>query len=125
MSTAADSLHARLRGLIDAGRCVVLDGGTATELPDVAEDRPDLEERLWGTGALVRDPDAVLRVHRRYVDVGCDVVSTDTWGLPTALLDDGPRLWDSARPGHWMDIARRGVRLARRAAAGGGRGAGC
>ena len=30
-------------------------------------------------------------MHRRYVDVGCDVISTDTWGLPTALRDERPR----------------------------------
>jgi S-methylmethionine-dependent homocysteine/selenocysteine methylase/SAM-dependent methyltransferase len=121
----AESLRDRIAGMIAANRCVVLDGGTATELADVAEDRPGLEERLWGTGALVRAPAEVLRVHRSYVDVGCDVISTDTWGLPTALREDGPQLWDSARPVHWMDIARRGVRLARQAAAEGGRGGEC
>ena len=56
-----------------------------------------------------------------YVDVGCDVISTDTWGLPTALRDERPQLWDAERPVHWMDVARRGVRLARQAAAEGGR----
>jgi S-methylmethionine-dependent homocysteine/selenocysteine methylase/SAM-dependent methyltransferase len=102
--------------MIDAQRCVVLDGGTATELP-----RPRgqgvLDERLWGTRALIDEPDRVLDVHRRYVETGCDVISTNTWGLPSALLDDGPRLWESTRPIHWMDIARQGVRLAREAGA--------
>jgi S-methylmethionine-dependent homocysteine/selenocysteine methylase/SAM-dependent methyltransferase len=63
----------------------------------------------------VNQPDAVARVHRSYVDVGCDVISTDTWGLPSALRSDRPALWDSTRPIHWMDIARKGVRLARQA----------
>jgi S-methylmethionine-dependent homocysteine/selenocysteine methylase/SAM-dependent methyltransferase len=58
-------------------------------------------------------------VHRRYVEAGCDVVSTDTWGLPSGLLENGPRLWESSRPVHWMDVARRGVRLAREAVADG------
>ncbi len=113
--------YARITELIEADRCVVLDGGTATELAEVVGDRPDLQERLWGTGALVRSPDDVLRVHRRYVDTGCDVISTDTWGLPTALRDERPQLWDADRPVHWMDVARRGVQLARQAAAEGGR----
>ena len=119
------SRYARITELIGADRCVVLDGGTATELAEVVGDRPDLQERLWGTGALVRSPDDVLRVHRRYVDTGCDVISTDTWGLPTALRDERPQLWEADRPVHWMDVARRGVQLARQAAAEGGRGDEC
>ena len=73
----------------------------------------------------MRAPDDVLRVHRHYVDVGCDVISTDTWGLPTALRDERPQLWDAERPVHWMDVARRGVQLARQAAAEGGRAGEC
>jgi S-methylmethionine-dependent homocysteine/selenocysteine methylase/SAM-dependent methyltransferase len=105
--------YERVQRLIVTDRCVMLDGGTATELEEVAEDRPELEERLWGTSALVNQPDAVAKVHRSYVEVGCDVISTDTWGLPSALRSDRPALWDSTRPIHWMDIARKGVRLAR------------
>ncbi len=105
----------RIQRLIVTDRCVMLDGGTATELEEVAEDRPELEERLWGTSALVNQPDAVERVHRSYVNVGCDVISTDTWGLPSALRSDRPALWDSTRPIHWMDIARKGVKIARHA----------
>jgi S-methylmethionine-dependent homocysteine/selenocysteine methylase/SAM-dependent methyltransferase len=115
------SAYERIQRLIVTDRCVMLDGGTATELEEVAEDRPELEERLWGTSALVNQPDAVAKVHRSYVNVGCDVISTDTWGLPSALRSDRPALWDSTRPIHWMDIARKGVRLARRAVDEGGR----
>jgi S-methylmethionine-dependent homocysteine/selenocysteine methylase/SAM-dependent methyltransferase len=117
--------YRRIAGLIAAGRCVILDGGTATELREVADDRPELQERLWGTGALVRSPAEVLRVHRTYVDVGCDVISTDTWGLPTAVRDERPSLWEADRPVHWMDVARRGIALARQAAAEGGRDGEC
>ena len=118
--------HARVAGLIAAGRCVLLDGGTGTELPRDRESGPHaLDERLWGTQALLDDPGAVLAVHRRYVDAGCDVISTNTWGLPSALLEDGPRLWDTTRPVHWMDVARQGIRLARRAVEEGGRGGEC
>lgn len=117
MSDAGQPRNAyeRVQRLIVTDRCVMLDGGTATELDEVAHDRPELEERLWGTSALVNQPDAVQRVHKSYVDVGCDVISTDTWGLPSALRSDRPALWDSTRPIHWMDIARKGVRLARKA----------
>src|SRR5690349_7411278 len=94
-----------------AGRCVVLDGGIATELPRLRAGALDeAEERLWGTRAVVEQPDAVAAVHRGYVEAGCDVVTTDTWGLASALSDSS---WNV----HWMDVARRAVHLAREAAA--------
>ena len=117
--------YRRVEESIAAGRCVLLDGGTGTELPPRAHDAHALDERLWGTQALLDDPEAVLGVHRRYVDAGCDVICTNTWGLPSALLEDGPRLWDMTRPVHWMDIARQGIRLARRAIEEGGRSGEC
>ena len=44
------------------------------------------------------------------------MISTNTWGLASVLAGDGPRLWEERdAPVHWMDVARRGVRLARRA----------
>src|SRR5215210_1689708 len=81
--------YERVTGLIAAGHCVLLDGGTGTELPPREHDPHALDERLWGTQALLDDPDAVLGVHRRYVDAGCDVICTNTWGLPSALLEIG------------------------------------
>ena len=111
----------RIEGLIAAQRCVLLDGATGTELAKRAGDNPGLDDQRWGVGALVDAPDDVLAVHRSYVDAGCDVISTNTWGLPTALRGDGPELWEGSRPVHWMDLARGGLRLAREAT-GNGRG---
>jgi S-methylmethionine-dependent homocysteine/selenocysteine methylase len=106
-----------LEGLIAADRCVVLDGGVATELqrlrPLKGEQGPDPE--LWGTWALFRAPQAVLEVHRRYVAAGCNVLSTNTWSIlsaPEVALRAGP---GSPELAHWMDIARLGIRLARQA----------
>ena len=62
----------------------------------------------------------MLGVHRRYVEAGCDVISTNTWGLPSALLNGIASIWDSTQPLHWMDLARRGLRLARQAVSEGG-----
>lgn len=107
--------------LVSTQRCVVLDGGIATELAERLAPDATLDERLWGTGALVSAPEQVLEVHRRYVDVGCDVISTDTWGLPGVLRPGGPRLWDSSRALHWVDLARAGLRLAREAVTAAGR----
>jgi S-methylmethionine-dependent homocysteine/selenocysteine methylase/SAM-dependent methyltransferase len=116
----ASPAYERTAGLIADGRPVVLDGAVGTELPRVGG-RPG-DERLWGTRSLIDTPDLVLDVHRRYVATGCDVLSTNTWGLASALAADGPRLWDDAgAPVHWMDIARRGLRLATTAVAEAGR----
>ena len=112
----------RIERLIAAQRCVLLDGATGTELAKCAGDNPGLDDQRWGVGALVDSPDDVLAVHRSYVDAGSDVISTNTWGLPTALRSEGPELWEGSRPVHWMDLARRGLRLAREATGDGGAG---
>jgi S-methylmethionine-dependent homocysteine/selenocysteine methylase/SAM-dependent methyltransferase len=109
--------YARVARLIATDRPVIMDGATGTELIRVAGQRPEFEEHLWGLTAILDSPAEVKAVHRRYVEVGCDVICTDTWGLPTALRDGNHKLWEAGEPIHWMDLARRGVSLAREAAA--------
>jgi S-methylmethionine-dependent homocysteine/selenocysteine methylase/SAM-dependent methyltransferase len=113
--------YGRIRAMIAANECVLLDGATGTELGTEAGLRPGTEEPLWATRALVDAPAEVLGVHRRYVELGCDVICTNTWGLPSAVRHDDLRLWESTTPVHWIDIARRGVQLARQAIAEAGR----
>jgi len=124
-STEADgnteTRYERLSRLIATDQVVMMDGATGTELIRVAGERPELEEHLWGLTALLESPGDVKAVHRRYVDVGCDVICTDTWGLATALRDGQARMWETSEPIHWMDVARRAVHLAREAATEGGR----
>jgi len=105
--------YERLREMIADDRCVVLDGGVATELQ---RHRSSSDEGdLWGTWALSRAPRAALAVPRSYAETGCHVISTDTWSILSAP-EIGPggaaRLVEAQ---HWMDIARLGVRLARQA----------
>jgi len=116
-----DSRYARVVHKIATDRCVILDGATGSELIDVVGTRPELDEHLWGVTAILEAPGRVQALHRRYAEVGCDIVTTNTWGLPTAVRDGGVRLVDSSGPVHWMDVARRGVRLARGASAQAGR----
>jgi S-methylmethionine-dependent homocysteine/selenocysteine methylase/SAM-dependent methyltransferase len=113
---AQSPAYRRLEELIVAERCVVLDGGIATELQrdHPSQDRGTPEE-LWGTWGLYRAPQAVRKVHRSYVAAGCDVISTNTWSIlstPDAERRTAPRGRDSA---HWLDVARLGVQLARQA----------
>ena len=100
--------------LVD-GTCVILDGGTATELQRALPATiRGANDDLWGSWALYRAPEAVLDAHRAYVAAGCDVVSTNTWSVLAESQASGP---GAAGLLHWMDIARTGIRLARTAAA--------
>jgi S-methylmethionine-dependent homocysteine/selenocysteine methylase/SAM-dependent methyltransferase len=123
-AAAPGDRYERLRRMIAADECVILDGAIGTELIKMRShppQSPEEEESVWGLTALLDAPAEVAQVHRSYIDVGCDVVCTNTWGLPTALRDGGTRLSDVSEPVHWMDIARRAVRLARDAADSAGR----
>src|SRR3954454_22091474 len=124
--TKAAPAYARMADMIAAGRCVILDGGIGTELPQAAGSERALGEPLWGARALIDAPDVVQSVHARYLEAGCDVITTNTWGLATALSGHGPGLWDDVEaPVHWMDVARRAVRLAHRAVSEHGRAGAC
>jgi homocysteine S-methyltransferase len=115
VSTVLSPGYSTVQDALAAQRCVMLDGGIATELPQTGPGRGHEDEALWGVSAVALAPDDVVEVHRRYVAAGCDVITTDTWGLPTALAGEA-RLWDAQdEPIHWMEVARQGVRLAREA----------
>ncbi len=113
---SASPAYERLRGLLDRDDPIVLDGGNATELErSLAGELRDADKGLWGTSALYHAPYAVLDVHRSYAEAGVDVVSTNTWAiLAAAELEAGGVVGRAGRT-HWMDVARLGTRLARRA----------
>jgi S-methylmethionine-dependent homocysteine/selenocysteine methylase/SAM-dependent methyltransferase len=121
--TTKSAPYAALEAMLAADECVVLDGGVATELQRVGAGVAP-ERGLWGTWALYSDPRAVLDVHRAYAETGCNVVSTNTWSILSApeVERASPGL---AETGHWLDVARLGVRLARQAIEEAGRGEDC
>jgi S-methylmethionine-dependent homocysteine/selenocysteine methylase/SAM-dependent methyltransferase len=125
--TLGAGAYERLKERLAGEHCVILDGGIGTELQ---RSRPPqastgLERQLWGTWALYQAPHSVLDVHRRYVDSGCDVISTDTWSILTAPEVEQSLLGPSAERSQWMDIARLGIRLPRQAIAEAGREGSC
>ena len=65
----------------------------------------------------------MTRVHRSYAEVGCDVISSNTWGVQSAMVGDQGAA--GAPPADWMDLARRAIRLARNAIAESGRSNDC
>jgi S-methylmethionine-dependent homocysteine/selenocysteine methylase/SAM-dependent methyltransferase len=108
--------YERVEALIADDTAVILDGGNATELGrQHAGQLRDADRGLWGTGALYDVPYSVLEVHRRYVEAGCDVISTNTWAVLAAAELEAAGLVGRAVAMHWMDVARLGIRLARQA----------
>ena len=102
-----------------------MDGGMATELGRLDINGYEVgDSGLWGSMALYKAPGSVLEAHRGYLDAGCDVISTATWGL---LMDDPEyhalQIAGREEAPHWMDVARLGIRLARQTIeeSGGGR----
>lgn len=92
--------------LLDAivQRPVVIDGGLATELEARGH---DLSSELWSARLLADDPDALVQVHRAYLDAGAEVVTSASYQASAAgfarLGLDGERM------------LRRSVELATRA----------
>ncbi len=108
--------YQRIQQLIADHQCVILDGGIATELQQIGlKDFRLSDKQLWGTWGLYNAPRATLDVHRRYIDAGCNIISTDTWAIVNAPEMEARTSVASAGPSHWMDIARLGVRLVRQA----------
>jgi S-methylmethionine-dependent homocysteine/selenocysteine methylase/SAM-dependent methyltransferase len=108
--------YEQVEALIADDAAVILDGGHATELGRKhAGQLRDADRGLWGTGALYDAPYSVLDVHRRYVEAGCDVISTNTWAVLAAAELEAAGLVGRGAAMHWMDIARLGVRLVRQA----------
>jgi S-methylmethionine-dependent homocysteine/selenocysteine methylase/SAM-dependent methyltransferase len=109
--------YLRVEELVAGERCVILDGGVATEIQRLRTLRgePEPDPELWGTWALYRAPEDVREVHARYAAAGSDIVSTDTWSILSAPEVDLGAGAGGAELAHWMDIARLGIRLARQA----------
>ncbi len=118
MANLYSQAYQRIQQMLAEEQCVILDGGMATELERVGlKDHRISDEGLWGTWALYHAPYAALEVHHRYVVAGCDVISTDTWGIMSAPEMETRSMTGLTGPSHWMDAARLGVRLARQAIA--------
>jgi 5-methyltetrahydrofolate--homocysteine methyltransferase len=96
--------YRRLESIWQGGGVVVLDGGVGSELQRVGFPQDRNVGELWGTVALLEEPDLAREVHRRYVGAGADVVTTHTWRI------------DGVGSAELGETARRGVEIAREAA---------
>jgi S-methylmethionine-dependent homocysteine/selenocysteine methylase/SAM-dependent methyltransferase len=123
MATRISPAYQRIQKQIAGDECVILDGGTSTELERMhSQDFQLSDSSLWGTWALYHAPYDVLKVHKNYVATGADIITTNTWGIVNAPdLEMRTKVSSGSSPSHWMDIARLGIRLARQVVNEGGR----
>ncbi len=116
MKLSRSARYAALEATLSGERCVILDGAVATELQARgARDFRLSDNDHWGFEAVEHMPEAVADVHKRYVEAGCDVITTNTYGVLDAAGRRVTGLALGARPVHWMDLARNAVRIARQA----------
>jgi methionine synthase I (cobalamin-dependent) len=79
MDSETSGRYGLLQNAIAQQRCVILDGGVATDLP---HRHSQGHERCEG---LRHSPQTLMRcagVHRNYAEAGADVIATNTWSLP-------------------------------------------
>ena len=114
MDQQFSNAYQRVLDKFSSQQCVVLDGGIGTELQrQGVRDFRLSDTSHWGFDAIAHVPHAVANVHKRYVDAGCDVVTTDTYAILGAPENASGYPNQGKRPTHWMDMARKGVLLAR------------
>ena len=97
-----------IRKTLETGKHVIMDGPTAT-LMERFDGPPPSDKTLWGTWALYNAPNIASRIHRAYTKARCDVITAMTWAVTQTPI------FDTKAEIHWIDIAQRGVKLARSA----------
>lgn len=101
--------YATIRPSLSAGRTIVIDGGTGT---DLQRRGVPMSGATWCAEANRTHPEAVRKVHAAYVHAGAEVVIANTFATSPLLFDALGRI-DEMVP--YDAVA---VRIARRAAAG-------
>ena len=68
--------YAELRGRLDRGDVVLLDGGVGTELQRMGV---PMDSIAWAAAALSTHPYTVRLMHEKYVRAGADIITTNTY----------------------------------------------
>jgi S-methylmethionine-dependent homocysteine/selenocysteine methylase/SAM-dependent methyltransferase len=114
MKQEIQSPYERILKKFERDECVILDGAIATELQrQGARDFRLSDTDHWGFEALQHAPLSVSAVHKSYIEVGCDVITTNTYGILDAPSGGGDLKSQLSKPSHWMDMARKSILLAR------------
>ena len=85
--------YRRVQGKFTDQQCVVRVVGIGTELQrQGVRDFQLSDASHWSFEAIDYAPQAVVNVHNRYVEAGCDVVTTDTYAILGAPESSGGHL---------------------------------
>lgn len=68
---------------LTAGNCVVLDGGTGTEIS-----RRGASLASWGAMATVEHPELLGQMYREFIECGAEVIGTNTFGASDLRLKE-------------------------------------
>ena len=82
---------------------MILDGANGTELERLGV---RMDQDLWRARALADCPDRVHQVHRRYIDTGADVITTNSFSATREAMQR------CELAAHFEDWNRRSVRIA-------------
>ena len=93
----------RLESRLLTGGPVILDGGNGTELQRLGV---PMDQDVWCARALADRPNAVHQLHRRFIDAGADVITTNSYSATREAMQ---RYGLAA---HFEDWNRRSVRIA-------------
>ena len=94
----------RLESLLQGASPVILDGANGSELERLGA---RMDQSLWCARALADAPDVVRRVHRRYIDAGADIITTNSFSATREAMQR------CGLAAHFEDWNRRSVHMAR------------
>jgi homocysteine S-methyltransferase len=97
---------------LDAGRALLLDGGTGSELRRRGW---ALHAAAWSAPASLTHFELLRQIHADFIDAGAEVITTNTFAATRFVLDA------AGLGGRAVEIARRAVAAAREARAASGR----
>ena len=93
----------RLEARLESGGPVILDGANGTELERLGA---RMDQDLWCARALADCPDLVREVHRRYIDAGAGVITTNSYSATREAMER------SGLAAHFEAWNRRSARVA-------------
>ena len=72
-----------IRSLLDSGRPLLLDGGLGGELDARGY---DISSPLWSAALIASEPEAIVTLHRDYLDAGAQCITTSSYQASVAGL---------------------------------------
>lgn len=88
------------------GQCIIMDGGTGTEMEKRGV---PMEEKGWSASSTITQPATLRQIHEEYIQAGADIITTNTYSSSRHVLE----ACDLAEK--FVEINSTAVRIAREA----------